>query len=169
MVSLHVTTIEIQVGLSAAHAQVDFVPRNHKRIESDGALRPAGVDLVDHLLQIGLGRRLGEALGRPPQQRGAAEVNEGAVEQHVVLVLHGQTLLLGGARLAQREHAAADGHLAPQAAWRAVHVHRQLVWLLGEAAIRVHDQHAVGRQTVDFTPRLPLGCSLLQQIQMNIM
>jgi len=75
--------------------------------------------------------------------------------------------LLGGARLAQREHAAADGHLAPQATGRAIHVHWQLVRLLGEAAVRVHDQHTIGRQTVDFTPRLPLGCSLLQQIKLN--
>jgi len=74
--------LEVGEGAAALHAG------EGERVEAHGALGPPGVDLLPEGLQVLLGGRVKEALGGAPQQRGAAEIHQGAVLQDVILVLH---------------------------------------------------------------------------------
>lgn len=140
-------TLQIHVRLVQMLAE-RHASRYHQRIQAHRTLRPARIDLVHQLLQIALRRRTLQTGCRSPQQRRSAQIDQRAVLQDVRLVEHGLALLLCGARLAQAEHIAADAALAPAAAFAGA---------AAELAQRMHDEHAVGGQTVDLDVVLPFG------------
>ena len=88
----------------------------------------------------------GESLAGSPEQRGAADVDEGAVDKLAGLAGYGPALGGRGAALPQAEDTAAHGHLPPDARLRR---HLGRVVRAAEGGLRVHDQHAVGRQAVN--------------------
>lgn len=57
-------------------------------VETYGALGPPGIQLLPQGLQVLHGGSAREALGRAPQEGGAAQVDQRAVLQGVGLVLH---------------------------------------------------------------------------------
>lgn len=57
-------------------------------VEADGALGPAGVELLPQRLQVFDRGSASEALCCTPQEGGAAEVNQGAINQLVALRIH---------------------------------------------------------------------------------
>jgi len=88
VVAVHVAAAQVGPGPPLVHHVLAPQAGERQRVEAHGALRPPGVQLLPQRLQVFDGGRVRQALRRPPQQGGAAEVHEGAVHQLVGLGLH---------------------------------------------------------------------------------
>lgn len=98
VVAVHVAAAEVGPGLLLLHHVLPVDAGEGQGVEPHGALRPRGVDLLAQGFDVLLRRGVEQAVRRPPEERGAAQVDEGAVLQDVGLAFHlqrgGQTGLV---------------------------------------------------------------------------
>lgn len=88
VVAVHVAAAEVGPGLLLLHHLLAADAGEGQRVEPHRALRPGGVDLLPERLDVLLGGCVEEAVCGPPEQCGPAQVDEGAILQHVGLTLH---------------------------------------------------------------------------------
>lgn len=88
VVAVHVAALQVDPGLLLVGRVFAAHGGEGQRVESHGALRAGCVDLLPQRLKVFEGGGAGEALGRAPQQGGAAEVDERAVDELLGLGLH---------------------------------------------------------------------------------
>jgi len=86
--AVHVAALQVDPRLLLVRRVLAPHGREGQRVEAHGALRPRRVDLLPQRLQVLQGRGAREAVRGAPQQRGAAQVDEGAVHQLLALCLH---------------------------------------------------------------------------------
>lgn len=88
VVAVHVAAAQVGPGLLLVQDVFATQAGKGQRVEAHGTLRPPGVQLLPQRLQVFDGGRGRQALGCPPQQGGAAQVDERAVNQLVTLRVH---------------------------------------------------------------------------------
>lgn len=88
VVAVHVAALQVHPGLLLVGRVLAAHGGEGQRVEPHGALRAGRVDLLAQRLQVFEGGGAREALGRAPQQGGAAEVDERAVDELLSLGLH---------------------------------------------------------------------------------
>lgn len=88
VVAVHVAAVQVHPRLLFVYDIFSLHAGEGQGVEAHGALGPGCVDLLPQSLQVLDGRRAREPLGRAPQQRRPAQVDQGAVLQLVRLVLN---------------------------------------------------------------------------------
>lgn len=88
VVAVHVAAVQVHPRLLFVYDIFSLHAGEGQGVEAHGALGPGCVDLLPQSLQVLDGRRAREPLGRAPQQRRPAQVDQGAVLQDVGLVFY---------------------------------------------------------------------------------
>ena len=87
MVAVHVAAAQVGPGPLVVQHLTAPQAGEGQRVEAHGALGPARIQLLPQRFQVLYGGRAGQALGRAPQEGGAAQVDERAVDQLLGLCL----------------------------------------------------------------------------------
>lgn len=88
VVAVHVAALEVDPGLLLVRRVFATHGGEGQRVEAHGTLRARRVDLLSQRLQVFEGGGARQAFSSAPQQGGAAEVDEGAVNELLGLRLH---------------------------------------------------------------------------------
>lgn len=88
VVPMHVAAAEVSPGLLLLHHLLPVDAGEGQGVEPHGALRPRSVDLLPQGFYVLLRGSVEKAIGCSPEQSGPAQVDEGAVLQHVGLGFH---------------------------------------------------------------------------------
>lgn len=88
VVAVHVAAAQVGPGLLLVRDVFAAKAGEGQRVEADRTLRPPGVQLLPQGLQVFDGGGVRQTFSRPPQQGGAAQVDERAVHQLVTLRVH---------------------------------------------------------------------------------
>ena len=157
--------------------------RKDECLEADRAHGSESIEMRQVELEVVFVGRLLEAGRRAPHERGAAQVDECAVAQHIVASIRVVLLLLLGGSLVVVVHVVDNGRVAwlVQTEDGAAHAHLEPLVLdatacclrlavccgccccCGESVARMHDEHAVGGHAVLVAQLvLPLGRLFLE-------